>query len=121
MDAYRERKRKALERVSHLKKYVTDPYGCRSRFVAVYFGDGEAGACGICDNCLRKKSIELTKEEFDTLQHRIINIIKYESLAGNELLEKLNGFKKEKTWKVLEFLEAENKIEVDSAGRVRLK
>jgi ATP-dependent DNA helicase RecQ len=37
------------------------------------------------------------------------------------LLEKLNGVGKEKAWKVIEFLQAENKIEMDRAGLIKLK
>ena len=56
-----------------------------------------------------------------TLHHRILNMIKYESLHTKDLLQKLNGIKKEKAWKVIEFLQAENKIEMDAGGWVRLK
>lgn len=39
---------------------------------------------------------------------------------AKELLQKLNGFKKEKAWKVIEFLQAENKIELDKKGFIKL-
>ena len=55
------------------------------------------------------------------LHHRIINMVKYEALPAKDLLLKLNRVKKEKAWKVIEFLQAENKIEMDSTGIVRLK
>jgi hypothetical protein len=42
-------------------------------------------------------------------------------LRAKELLTALSGIKKEKAWKVLEFLQAENKIEMDTSGLVRLK
>ena len=48
-------------------------------------------------------------------------MVKYESLHTKDLLQKLNGIKKEKAWKVLEFLQAENKIEMDATGWVKLK
>ena len=48
-------------------------------------------------------------------------MIKFESLHTKDLLLKLNGIKKEKAWKVIEFLQAENKIEMDKNGWVRLK
>ncbi|HQV62299.1 MAG TPA: RecQ family ATP-dependent DNA helicase, partial [Chitinophagaceae bacterium] len=84
-------------------------------------GDDSIRACGICDNCLRQKAAKLTREEFENLYHRIINMIKFESLHTKDLLLKLNGIKKEKAWKVIEFLQAENKIEMDKNGWVRLK
>jgi hypothetical protein len=42
-------------------------------------------------------------------------------LHTRELLLKLNDIKKEKAWKVLEFLQAENMIEMDAGGWVKLK
>jgi hypothetical protein len=36
-------------------------------------------------------------------------------------LLKMNGIKKEKAWKVLEFLQAEQMIEMDQNGQVRFK
>lgn len=101
--------------------YVKDEVACRSRIIGSYFGDLAIKPCGICDNCLKQKATSLTKEEFEALHHRIINMIKYESLHTKDLLLKLNGIKKEKAWKVIEFLQAENKIEMDAAGRVKLK
>ena len=48
-------------------------------------------------------------------------MIKFESLHTKDLLLKLNGIKKEKAWKVIEFLQAENKIVPDETGRIQLK
>ena len=101
--------------------YVKEDTVCRSRIIGSYFGDTSVRACGICDNCLRQKATALSKEEFEALHHRIINMVKYESLHTKDLLIKLNGVKKEKAWKLLEFLQAENKIEMDSNGYVKLK
>jgi ATP-dependent DNA helicase RecQ len=42
-------------------------------------------------------------------------------LPSKELLLTLGNIKKEKAWKVIEFLQAENEIEMDKAGWVRLK
>ncbi len=121
MVAYNQRKEQFYKRVKKIIQYIKEVTLCRSRIIGSYFGDGSVRACGICDNCLRQKSTALSKEEFETLHHRIINIIKYESLHTKDLLLKLNGIKKEKAWKVLEFLQAENKIEMDSRGLVKLK
>ncbi len=100
--------------------FVNENSECRSRIIGSYFGDEKIRACGICDNCLRQKAISLSKEEFETLHHRIINIVKYEPLHTKDLMLKLNGIKKEKAWKVIEFLQAENKINVDQTGIVSL-
>ncbi len=121
MIAYNRRKDQFQERTKQMIHYVREEAACRSRIIGTYFGDASIKACGICDNCLRQKSSALSKEEFETLHHRIVNIIKYESLLTKDLLLKLNGVKKEKAWKVLEFLQAENKIEMDRHGLVKLK
>ncbi|MEO7922735.1 MAG: ATP-dependent DNA helicase RecQ [Chitinophagaceae bacterium] len=121
MLAYGQRKDRFQQRMKQMSFYVKEDVACRSRIIGSYFGDSNIRPCGICDNCLRQRSTQLSKEEFDALYHRIINMVKYESLHTKELLLKLNGFKKEKAWKMLEFLQAENKIEMDAGGFVRLK
>ncbi len=119
--SFHQRKESFRQRIRQMSRYAKEEVECRSHILGAYFGDNAIRSCGICDNCLRVKSVSLSKEEFETLHHRIINIIKYESLSPKDLLWKLNGFKKEKAWKVLDFLQAENKIEMDAAGWIRLK
>ena len=121
MAAYNKRKEQFQQRMKQMVEYVKEEAECRSRIIGSYFGDDSIRACGICDNCLRQKAANLTREEFENLYHRIINMIKFESLHTKDLLLKLNGIKKEKAWKVIEFLQAENKIEMDKNGWVRLK
>lgn len=121
MAAYNKRKEQFQQRIKQMVDYVKEEAECRSRIIGSYFGDDSIRACGICDNCLRQKAAKLTREEFENLYHRIINMIKFESLHTRDLLLKLNGIKKEKAWKVIEFLQAENKIEMDKNGWVRLK
>jgi ATP-dependent DNA helicase RecQ len=121
MKAYEKRKEGFQKKVKQMLSYVKEEAECRSRIIGSYFGDHDIRACGICDNCLRQKATTLSKEEFDALHHRIINMVKYETLHTKDLLQKLNGVKKEKAWKVLEFLQAENEIEMDGKGWVRLK
>ena len=101
--------------------YVNEAAQCRSRIIGMYFGDKDIKACGICDNCLRQKAAVISKEEFETLHHRILNMVKYESLHTKDLLSKLSGIRKEKAWKVLAFLQAEEKVLVDKRGKVSRK
>lgn len=121
MVAYHKRKLQFEYRMKQMVSYVKEELVCRSRIIGSYFGDEAIKPCGICDNCLKQKATHLSKEEFKLLYHRIINLIKDESLYTKDLLLKLNSTKKEKVWKVIEFLQAENKIETDAGGRVRLK
>jgi ATP-dependent DNA helicase RecQ len=118
---YNKRKEQFQRKMNEMVSYVKEVTECRSRIIGAYFGDKNIRSCGICDNCLRQKATKLSKEEFESLHHRIINIVKYESLHTKDLLLKLTGIKKEKAWKVLEFLQAENEIEMDAGGWIKLK
>ena len=120
-NAYEERKKQFTRRMKQMVDYVKDMETCRSVMIGRYFGDTGISECGTCDNCRKKKSQPISKEEFDQLSHRIINIVKYEVLDTVQLLQRLGEGKKEKAWKVIEFLQAENRIEMDAAGKVRLK
>ena len=121
MVQYQKRKKEFQKRMQQMLSYVKEDLKCRSRIIGNYFGDEQIKNCGICDNCLKQKNTVLSKEEFDSLHHRIVNIVKYAPLTAKELIAKLGSIKKEKAWKVLEFLQAENKIEMNSDGSVSLK
>ncbi|HRA12879.1 MAG TPA: ATP-dependent DNA helicase RecQ, partial [Chitinophagaceae bacterium] len=120
MAAYINRKEQFQRRMKQMLEFVDESTACRSQVIGFYFGDEKIKACGICDNCLRQKASVLSKEEFETLHLRIINLIKLEPLHTKDLLLKLDGVKKEKAWKVIEFLQAENKISVNKTGLVSL-
>ena len=118
---YEKRKDVFSKRVKEMIHFIRETSECRSKIIGRYFGDHLLKACKICDNCLRLRSVDLTKEEFESIHHRILNTIKYEPQPAHELLSRLNGIKKEKAWKVIEYLQAENKIEMDKSGLVKLR
>lgn len=121
MTAYSQRKEKFQARMKEMMRYIKESAECRSRIIGHYFGDKQIRSCGICDNCLRQKAITLSKEEFETIHSRIVDATRNERLQIKELMQKLNGIKKEKAWKVIEFLQAENKIEMADSGFIKLK
>ena len=117
---YKKRREQYKKRIATLLNYVKIESNCRSQFIANYFGDEEAKQCGICDNCLRPKNTSLTNEEFENLHQRILQTIQLRSVDAKELLAQLNGINKEKAWKVINHLLAENKLVVDKDGKVKL-
>lgn len=121
MQAFNKRKERFEGRVHTMIQFVQQTTECRSKRIGSYFGDDGLSDCNICDNCLRRRSVHLSKEEFDNINSRIINSMKDQSIHTRELLQQLAGINKEKAWKVLQHLQAENKIELDKAGWVRLK
>ena len=94
---------------------------CRSQTIGRYFGDAAIKPCGICDNCRNKKPATISKDEFDAILHRMLNMVKYEALEPALLFNKMSDVDQEKSWKILEYLQKENKIEFDSLGRIRMK
>lgn len=121
MSDYNHRKEKFRLRCKELIHFIREKTECRSRMIASYFGDTSLSRCGICDNCLRQKAFVLSKEEFENINTRIINSVKDKPIPAQDLLLRLFDVKKEKAWKVIEFLQAENKIEMDKDGLVRIK
>ena len=119
--AFEKRKQNFENRVHQIISFVKEMVDCRSHIIGFYFGDEEINKCGICDNCLRQKALVLTKEEITTIASRVKNILVQQPMPAKELIETLGNIKKEKAWKVIDLLQAENEIEMDKAGWVRLK
>lgn len=117
---YNKRKESFIRRAATIIAYAREN-NCRSRFINHYFGDSEAKDCGICDNCLRKKATNLSSEEFEKISGIISSRLSQQQLTAAELIGQIKNFKKEKAWKVIEFLQAEKKIEADSKGLLKLK
>ena len=90
---------------------------CRSKTIANYFNDVSAISCGVCDNCINEKSIVISKTEFENIAAEIKKSTDVPVLS-TELVKNLNTFKKEKVWKVLNYLQAENKISISPEGLV---
>jgi ATP-dependent DNA helicase RecQ len=121
LELYNKRKERFVGRVKHIIQYVQELVTCRSKMIGSYFGDTKLHNCKVCDNCLRQKKVQLDEKEFDKIRERIQTVLAPQPLPSKELLDRLGSFKKEKAWKVIEFLQAEDKLEVDKAGWVRLK
>jgi ATP-dependent DNA helicase RecQ len=112
---YNKRKEVFIQRVKTMINYMQGT-SCRSSFVNHYFGDDTTKACGICDNCLAKKDRGFSPEEFSTIAFAIKAHLSDKKLTAEQLVAELNGIKKEKIWKVLQFLQAEKKVFPDREG-----
>ncbi|HEY2722745.1 MAG TPA: helicase-related protein, partial [Chitinophagaceae bacterium] len=119
--ALNSRKEKFTERVDKMTNYLSETILCRSRVIGSYFGDNELKDCGICDNCLKQKSVQLTREEFELISNRIMDSMKNKPLHSKNLAQLFKGINREKTWKVINYLQAENKIVLDKGGWIKLK
>ncbi len=121
MVAYHKRKEQFRSRMKQMVQFVVEDTQCRSRIIGHYFGDEKMKNCGICDNCLKQKATVLSKEEFAAIEQRLLQVLGKNPVDSKKVLLQLTGIKKEKAWKVLNFLQAENKIGMDATGGVYLK
>lgn len=119
MQQFLERKKRYESRVEVMRAYVPEKSACRSSIISNYFGDTNTKDCGVCDNCLAKKSTALNEKEFSYIHQRIIEALQ-KPADSKALLQQLTGIKKEKAWKVINFLQAENKLRVDKNGKISL-
>jgi ATP-dependent DNA helicase RecQ len=113
------RRKHAFEkRVQGIITYVKRALICRSKMIGNYFNDMSIKSCGICDNCINEKNLAVSKEEFENISNEIYKLLKTQSITAKELLPKLQMFKKNKVWKVLNYLQLENKIRIDKTGQI---
>jgi ATP-dependent DNA helicase RecQ len=117
---FEKRKQQFIQRINTIIHFVQDTAPCRSRTIAAYFGDEAVKACGICDNCLQKDRLAVSEEEFTRIEQQLIQSLQHKPLPAQELLQSFTGMQKEKAWKVLNFLQAEQKVNVDEKGNVFL-
>ncbi|MBS1510748.1 MAG: RecQ family ATP-dependent DNA helicase [Bacteroidetes bacterium] len=105
------------ERVSAMNDYCRMTDLCRSTFIAQYF-NAIAGACGICDNCINAKTNSLSKEEFEEIARIIFEAINDRPQPVQQIQQRLQHVKKEKLWKVIQYLQGEQKIMADKDGNI---
>ena len=117
---YQQRKESFVQRVKTMVAYLK-ANACRSAFIGRYFGDEAATECGICDTCLSKKQRDFTAEEFASIASAIRLQLDQQPITTEQLLTALSSIKREKTWKVLQFLQSEKKIAVSSEGFLQNK
>lgn len=118
MAGYNERKKNFEERVTSIIRYIKEAHTCRSMFIANYFNAPLIKHCSICDNCITKNSGNISKEEFDMICVKILNTLTSHPMPVKDLLLLLKVINKDKLWKVLQFLQSENKLTVTKEGMI---
>ncbi len=117
-DAYLKRKKLYEERIQIIIEFANKYSGCRSKFIANYFGDNTNKDCGICDNCLQAKKKKISAADFTNIE----NHIKKHSESPLQLETLLTTFKhinKDQIWSVLDFLQSEEKINISETKEIK--
>lgn len=115
---YLKRRQSFEQRTEAMVEYVCKILGCRSQHIALYFAAAKINACGICDNCINEKALHISTEEFTSIADQILRLTTGHSIQVNNVLTSLKGVKKEKVWKVMNYLQAERKIQADKEGYI---
>jgi ATP-dependent DNA helicase RecQ len=118
--AYFKRKQQFELRVEAMLQFLNENKKCRSQIISNYFDAGFVKQCGVCDNCLASKNIVLTNEEFETIQNQLINLASIEDIAIKDIFSHFIKTKKDKLWRVIQFLQDEKIVTINQVGILSL-
>ena len=114
---YAFRKEQFVKRVKAMLAYL-DTAGCRSSSIAGYFGETLPHDCGICDNCVKKQ--KLSAAEFQEIYRRLREKTRSVPLTARELFDEFSDIHQEHLRRVIDSIQAENKMTVDEEGIVKI-
>ena len=114
-----ELKQNEINRLLTMEKYLTMEKGCRSAFLADYFGEPSPPDCGICDNCLQKKKKEKPLG-FDYFKPIIMNDLLL-PVPPKEYELKFRPSQREELRNTISYLLEEELVVFNEDGLLRLK
>ncbi len=114
------RKTNYIARLKAMTDFATDSKNCRSVLIGHYFNDNSLTNCGICDNCINNKTTQISNEEFKTIAAELTEALQQNSFPANTIESEFRKYNKEKLWKVIHFLQAENIITTNKHGELFL-
>ena len=88
--------------------------------IAEYFGEQESTPCGICDNCVKKEKGILSPAEFEAIYQKLKSGSQQHALTATTLFDQFADIHYEHLRKVIDFMQAENKLFVDAEGIVHI-
>lgn len=118
-EEHQKRKNIFADRIDRIIDYARSSTDCRSRIIGNYFGDAKMNDCGICDNCLKKKKANLSKEGFNEIAEALEKLLQT-PLNTEELFQQLNTYPEDHIWTVLNFLTDKGKITIEKNGSIVL-
>lgn len=114
---YARRKELYVERVQAMLRYIQLGKECRSRFIAAYFGEESARDCGVCDNCIKRKTgNKISKEEFIAIEQSLYAAVAKGRIPVKDVAGLLPEYDEAKVQQVLRFLLGEEKIAISADG-----
>lgn len=117
MRAWEKRKADALLRFEKILEYLELKDGCRSVFLAQYFGENDAKNCHVCDLCLAAESVNTGEKK---LIIRLKDLIQNNELKTEEILTHVKGESKDILNQIRNML-SEGDVYEDKDGTLRWK
>ena len=117
--AYLFRKVQFIKRVEGMLGYV-QAKSCRSVVIAEYFGEKGSENCGICDNCLKLEKEKMSPAEFESIYQKLREESQKQSLTARALLDQFADIHSDHLRKVIDYMQAENRLMVDEQGIVHI-
>lgn len=115
---FNKRKQLFADRIDTFLHYLEERKQCRSQQIAHYFGDKEAGVCGVCDICLEQQKKPLSPAELAKIHQQIKAVIQQRPATQEQIMAALPGIQKHKVREVIAFLQSEEKIGVNENGEI---
>lgn len=109
---YEDRKERFINRIDMMLKYAAHDKKCRQLILLEYFGEKGGRPCGMCDNCLKRESGEISEREFAEIMHAIKMLLAKRKMTAKEIAGEL-PYKKDNVIEVLRFLSDEGYIRND--------
>lgn len=104
MNLYMFRKKRAAYQLKKAIEYAEIDI-CRSQQLLAYFGQLNAKTCGVCDVCLKQKSLAPpTADEFERFRTKIYALLKREPLSLKEIVESFGSNQRTQVIQTVSFL-----------------
>jgi ATP-dependent DNA helicase RecQ len=114
-----QRKEQFEKRVNKMLDYVTNSNSCRSKMIGNYFGDAGIEDCGVCDTCLQKKGNDLSPDEFERIRSFLLERASDNGVVVKDILTRMGSKQKDRVWRVIDHLLAEEKITLSKDGLMK--
>lgn len=107
---YAQRKMRSRERIDSMIAYATGNL-CRSVQLVQYFGEKDAGSCGMCDICLEQKPRGLPGQTFAGIRDKIKSLLLDRPMDEKSLVGTFRGAEHDPALKTLTYLLDEGWLE----------
>lgn len=116
---YLHRKEDAIQRLEAIIDYAVADHQCRSVTLISYFGQSDAGSCGICDVCLQRNKAGLSESDFERIVALIKPALELRYLSMKEMTDICHQISDDKVIKAVTWLVDNNKIDYLEDGTFR--